>query len=107
MKAAYRKRFLKELAKLPPNVRARVESFAFEEAPAADSLSALGNVEKMKDYPDCYKVRFGSYRVGLIQRGDTITFERVLDRKEIYRYFPLLPVPASSGRTSAPAAAPW
>ncbi len=88
MKAAYRKRFLKELAKLPPKTRARVERFAFEEVPATVTLATLGNVEKMKGYPDCYKVRFGSYRVGLILRGDTLTFERVLNRKDIYRFFP-------------------
>jgi mRNA interferase RelE/StbE len=88
MRTVYRKRFLKEPAKLPPQVRSRVESFAFEELPAADSLAALGKVEKMRGYPGCYKVRFGSHRVGLILRDDAVTFERVLDRKEIYRHFP-------------------
>ncbi len=28
------------------------------------------------------------YVAGLILRGDTLTFERVLNRKDIYRFFP-------------------
>jgi mRNA-degrading endonuclease RelE of RelBE toxin-antitoxin system len=42
----------------------------------------------MKGYLGFFKVRFGNYRVGLSLEGDGIVFERVLHRKEIYRYFP-------------------
>ncbi len=88
MKTAYRKRFLKDMARLPAKIRQQVKSFSFETMPQADTLESIGNVEKMKGYANCYKVRFGSYRIGLTVREGTIYFERVLHRKDIYRYFP-------------------
>ncbi|MCC5620529.1 type II toxin-antitoxin system RelE/ParE family toxin [Nostoc sp. CHAB 5715] len=33
-------------------------------------------------------MRVGDYRIGFTVAGDTITFVRVLHRKDIYRYFP-------------------
>lgn len=47
-----------------------------------------GKIELMKGYPGYYKIRFGDYRVGLHIENDTVIFERVLHRKEIYRHFP-------------------
>ncbi len=88
MKTAYRKRFLKDLAVLPAGVRARIETFVFETVPGADTLAETGKIEKMRGYEQCYKARFGNYRVGLIVRNDTVYFERVLHRRDIYRYFP-------------------
>ncbi|MGH2412635.1 MAG: type II toxin-antitoxin system RelE family toxin, partial [Microcystaceae cyanobacterium] len=35
-----------------------------------------------------YRIRLGDYRIGLFIEGKTVTFARVLHRKEIYRYFP-------------------
>jgi mRNA interferase RelE/StbE len=42
----------------------------------------------MKGYPSYYKIRFGSYRVGIKLENEIVIFERALHRKEIYRYFP-------------------
>lgn len=88
MNVEYRKRFLKELAKIPPPIRKKIEVLVFEEIPALDSLSRSGKAEQMKGYPGFYKVRFGDYRVGLRVEGDAVIVERVLHRKDIYRYFP-------------------
>ena len=88
MKIIYKKRFLKELAKLPLEARKAVEKFAFEEVPKLKDLGESGKIEQMKGYKGHYKARFGSYRVGLKMEADQLSFERVLDRKEIYRYFP-------------------
>jgi uncharacterized protein (DUF433 family) len=46
MKVAYRKRFLKDLASVPANLRPAIERFAFEELPQADSLQSTGKIEK-------------------------------------------------------------
>jgi mRNA interferase RelE/StbE len=88
MKVAYRKRFLKDLASVPTNVRPAIESFVFEELLQADSLQATGRVEKLKGHTSFFKARFGDYRIGLSLADDTVTLERVLNRKEIYRKFP-------------------
>ena len=88
MKIDYRKSFLKELSKIPSGTRSRMEDFVFEELPKANSIFNIGIVEQMKGYHSYYKVRFGSYRIGLKMENDTVILERALHRKDIYRYFP-------------------
>ncbi len=88
MKIDYRKRFLKELSKIPTEIRSSIESFVFKELPKANSIFELGRVEQMKGYPSYYKIRFGSYRIGLRIKNDKVILERALHRKDIYRYFP-------------------
>ena len=88
MKIEYRKKFLKELSKIHAGERLRIESFVFKELPKANSIFELGNVEQMKGYPSYYKIRFGQYRIGLKLKDGIVILERVLHRKDIYRYFP-------------------
>jgi mRNA interferase RelE/StbE len=82
------KKFLKDLAKLPLNDRQKIESFVFEESEKIESLESTGGFEKLKGYQTYYRVRFGNYRVGVRYENEILIFERVLHRKEIYRYFP-------------------
>lgn len=88
MKTAYRKKFLKELSHLPLKTRLMIENFAFEEMPQILSISENKKIERLKSYKNFFKVRFGNYRVGLRIEDDEIIFERVLHRKEIYKFFP-------------------
>ena len=88
MKTDYRKRFLKELSKIPSETRSRIEDFVFEKLPKVNSIFELGIVEQMRGYPTYYKVRFGSYRIGLRMEKDKVILERALHRKDIYRHFP-------------------
>jgi mRNA interferase RelE/StbE len=52
------------------------------------SVFEAGKIEQLKGYPSFYKVRFGSYRIGIKIENDVIILERALHRKEIYRFFP-------------------
>jgi len=88
MKIYYRKRFLKDLSKIPSKTRMRMESFVFVEIPKANSLVELRKVEHLKDYPSYHKIRFGTYRIGLKLENETVVLERALHRKDIYRFFP-------------------
>ena len=88
MKIGYRKKFLKELSKIPLPHRTNIEKFVFEDLPKLKSISGAERIEKMKGYRVYYKVRFGVYRVGMKYIDDNLTLERVLHRKEIYKYFP-------------------
>ena len=88
MEIKIQKKFLKELAKIPKKERQKIEDFVFEESAAMNSLEEAGIFEKMKGYRYYYKARFGSYRVGVRYEDNILIFERVLHRKEIYRYFP-------------------
>ena len=44
----------------------------------------------MQGYRDFYKIRGGNFRVGIWidQQSQQVEFQRVLHRKDIYRYFP-------------------
>jgi mRNA interferase RelE/StbE len=66
MKVKYSKKFLKQLAAIPSDIRSKIESFVFEELVSTLSIYEMGKVEKMKGYDGFYKVRFGNYRLGLV-----------------------------------------
>ncbi|HAO10876.1 MAG TPA: plasmid stabilization protein, partial [Planktothrix sp. UBA8407] len=44
--------------------------------------------KKLKGDDNAYRLRVGDYRIGFYFDGETVTFARVLHRKDIYRYFP-------------------
>ena len=67
------------------------EKFAnlvFDEILTFQNLSEMVNVKKLKGESDTYRIRIGDYRIGFFVQGETITFARVLHRREFYRYFP-------------------
>jgi mRNA interferase RelE/StbE len=57
VKAKYRKKFLRDLAKIPSIDRKQIEKFAFEEVPALDSIADSGKIERLKGYK--FITRFG------------------------------------------------
>lgn len=88
-KVEYTKRFLKELATLPVNLRSRVEPIVFQELESENPFE-LGYLEKLKGYDDKYKIRVGDYRIGVTVNSETKTLicQRIAHRKDIYRIFP-------------------
>ncbi|WP_427161561.1 type II toxin-antitoxin system RelE family toxin [Aliinostoc sp. HNIBRCY26] len=81
--------FIKDLKVLKSTpVFDTVKSLVFDEIPNYSSLDEISNVKKLKDTDIAYRIRVGDYRIGFKFAGDTITFIRVLHRKDIYRYFP-------------------
>ena len=89
MEIAYSKTFLKDLTKVfPSKTKEKIEKFVFEELPGFTSIEKAGNIEQLTGYKDYYKIRFGDFRVGLLKKDNTIKLLRVMNRKEIYKYFP-------------------
>lgn len=72
----------------PPKRRLQIEVFVFEELATYNSLSEIGRAEKMIGTNNYYKIRFGEYRIGLFKSGENIELLRILNRKEIYKFFP-------------------
>jgi mRNA interferase RelE/StbE len=88
-KVEYKKRFLKELSKLPEVVRSQAEKVVFEEL-ICEKPFDLGYLEQMRGYPEKYKIRIGQYRIGITvdkQKG-ILVCNRIAHRKDIYRIFP-------------------
>jgi len=88
-KVEYTKRFLKELSKLPKEIRAKAEKIVFEELPFSIPFE-LGYLEQMTGYPNKYKIRIGECRIGItINKSKRLLIcQRVAHRKDIYRIFP-------------------
>ena len=88
MEVEIKKKFLKELSKLPNEYENTIEEFVFDILPTYDNLSKIGKVEKMTGYKNYFKIRFGDYRVGIKKENNIIIIETVKHRREIYNYFP-------------------
>lgn len=54
----------------------------------AASLRELGDVVPIKGHPGFSRIRVGHYRIGVHFNDDTLTFLRVLKRRDFYKYFP-------------------
>ncbi len=87
MKIFINKKFLKDLAKIPSKNRARIEAFVFEELERYRNIEQIGNMEKLKGHDTFYRIRFGDYRMGIRYENEELTIERILHRKEIYKFF--------------------
>ena len=88
MKVKYANSFVRDLKKLKSRKVGAMVLALVEAAKVATSSSTLGDVAKLTDYEDCYRIRVRDHRVGVYMQGDRIEFVRVLHRKEFYRLFP-------------------
>lgn len=88
MNVSYRKRFLKDLDKIPGPAKDRVQDIVFEQIPQATGLQDIESLKKIQGFSGYYRLRVSDYRIGMFIQKDDIVFCRVLHRKDIYRYFP-------------------
>ena len=54
----------------------------------SSDLSQISNVKKLVGFTNAYRIRIGDYRIGIFFEKDTVTFARILHRKDIYKLFP-------------------
>jgi mRNA interferase RelE/StbE len=54
----------------------------------AESTQQIANIRKLRNTDNCYGIRVGQYRIGLLIDKEEVIFIRCLHRREIYRYFP-------------------
>lgn len=89
MKTEYLPTFIKDLKFLKSTpVYTTIKDLVFQEILACQNLSDISNIKKLKGEDNAYRIRVGDYRIGFFVIGNTITFSRVLHRREFYRYFP-------------------
>jgi len=82
------KTFLKELAKVPAKQRSGIEHFVFTKIEQFDNPTDVPGLKKLKGYKHYYRLRFGDYRAGIRIQNEVLIFERLLHRKDIYKYYP-------------------
>ena len=88
MKIGFDKRFEKDFDRVPTEIQKAVKS-AIKNVLENNSTKEILNLKKLKGFKDHYRIKIGSYRIGIyFENDDTIIFSRILHRKEIYRFFP-------------------
>lgn len=89
MNTQYLPSFLKDIKALKSTpYYESIKALAFEEIPKIQNVAEITNLKKLKGYENAYRIRIGDYRIGIIYDGEIVIFQRVLHRKNIYRYFP-------------------
>ncbi|MGK7884715.1 MAG: type II toxin-antitoxin system RelE/ParE family toxin [Crocosphaera sp.] len=89
MKTNYLPTFIKDLKGLKSTLfYSAIKNLVFTDILAIQSLREINNLKKLKGDDNAYRIRVGDYRIGFFFEDDTITFVRVLHRREFYRYFP-------------------
>ncbi len=69
----------------PSGMQVRTAILAVE---GARHLHEVPHVKKLSGGGPYFRIRIGDFRIGLRVEKDTVTFVRVLSRRDIYRYFP-------------------
>jgi mRNA interferase RelE/StbE len=82
-----RKSFEKDALKLPPYIQTELVE-VIEKIISAKKLSELSSCKKLIGFKNAYRIRLGSYRIGFFFENEKVELVRILDRKNIYRYFP-------------------
>lgn len=89
IKIEYRNSFIKDLKLLKGNAYYnKIRKFAFEILPITGNFEELSNFKKLRGAKNFYRFKIGDYRIGFRKFNNSIVLERVLHRKDIYKYFP-------------------
>lgn len=50
------------------------------ELQTSPSLQNISNIKRLKGHKDCYRIRIGNYRLGLLVQGKTVWLARLMLR---------------------------
>lgn len=88
MKVIVTKQFNKDVEKeLDKSMKLRLAD-VLEQVQKAQSIYEIPNLKKLKGFKNAYRIRILEYRLGFLLEANIIVLSRVMNRKEIYRYFP-------------------
>jgi mRNA interferase RelE/StbE len=88
VKAAFNKSFVKDLRKIDDRAILQHVHDTIKAIEIAQRPADIKNLRKLSGEHHHYRIRIGDYRIGLIIQGETVTFVRILHRRDLYRYFP-------------------
>ena len=82
------KQFEKDTEKeLSQKMRLRLADI-IEELQKVSKPSEINNIKKLRGFKSAYRIKMGDYRICFILEDNLIKLSRIMNRKEIYRYFP-------------------
>ena len=79
--------FLKQLKNCPPYIQESARA-VLESLEAANDLSQIPDIKKLKGYLFYYRICIGDYRSGMEHRKPQIIVMTILHRGTIYKKFP-------------------
>jgi len=88
MKTVFKNTFLKSIQKIRSEQIKSEISRSIENVESSNTLRAVNNLKKLKGYKNFYRIRIGTYRIGLKIEGNTVYFVDIDNRKDIYKRFP-------------------
>jgi len=88
VKVEFRSSFVRDLNSVRDKAILRRVREIIERAEQTKSSTEIPNLKRLKGSGNYSRIRVGEYRIGVVLKGDDITFVRFLHRREIYRYFP-------------------
>jgi hypothetical protein len=86
MEVEFLRSFEKDLNKADASMRRKILSIVVR-MEEARTLSDMPQVNKLKGHKDAYRLRIGHFRLGFFVQGDKLQLARLLDRRDIYRFF--------------------
>lgn len=87
MEVEFLRSFEKDLNKADASMRRKILSIVVR-MEEARTLSDMPQVKKLKGHKEAYRLRIGHFRLGFFVQGDKLQLARLLDRRDIYRFFP-------------------
>jgi mRNA interferase RelE/StbE len=88
MKTAFKTSFVRDLKKIKNHQILSLVSNSIEVAEKCPSVFDIPNCRQLKGAKNYFRIRIGTYRIGLALEDNKLYFVRCLPRKDIYKLFP-------------------
>ena len=59
-----------------------------EAVSASDNMNGFPNLKKLTGYKNCYRIKIGDYRIGIVIDKNIVVFAAFDNRNDIYKHFP-------------------
>ena len=85
MDVRYTTQFNRDLSGIRDRQLARIVEQVIEDLKAAARLTEISGVSRLTNVGSRYRIRIGNYRLVILMRGNEVTLEMFLHRREVYR----------------------
>lgn len=88
MITAFKKSFLKSVQSVRDKKLRELIVQCINEVETASAIQSVSNIKRLKGHREYYRIRLGTYRIGLKVESDVVLFVVFENRKDIYKNFP-------------------
>jgi mRNA interferase RelE/StbE len=88
MNSVFLSSFERDVKKIRDGKTRRAVAEAIANVEAAPNRDGIRSLKRLSGRANYYRIRVGDWRIGVTIIGETVTFVRCLNRREIYRFFP-------------------